>query len=83
MKTMSDKSHRHSAYRETGLRGGRKTPEALDRLHSDIAQTIRDLYSAIQNALKIEYKRGERDGKGFIRQVAQGEISFSDLQERL
>ena len=27
-------AHRHSAYRETGQRGGRKTQEALARLHS-------------------------------------------------
>jgi hypothetical protein len=34
MKIMSDKSHRHPAHRKTGQRGGRKTPEALARLHS-------------------------------------------------
>lgn len=36
------KSHRHSAQREAGQRGGRKTPEALARLHSArVAQSRR------------------------------------------
>lgn len=48
-----------------------------------LAEAIRDLRIAVQDALKLEYEQGKKDGQNLLRQLADGDISINDFNKEL
>lgn len=73
--------HREKSKHEDIFKGGSRY-SGWDWIYvkDGVANAARELTIAIEKAIKDERKRGNREGKQFIRQLAAGEVSLSELQ---
>lgn len=49
----------------------------------DLAEAVRDLRVAVQDALKLEYEQGKKDGQNLLKQLADGDIAVNDFYKEL
>lgn len=48
-----------------------------------LAEAVRDLYAAVQVALKAEYEQGKCDGSNLLMSLARGDLSMNDFDETI
>lgn len=78
-------AHYYDSKKREGIVG--KDPEAAGTaeyiLSTAFVEAVRKLHDAADEALVAEYQRGFSEGSNLLQQLAKGEVSVKDFEERL